>query len=44
MKRDPEVYLRDILDSVVQCQGYVKDVSKAAFMSDLQKQDAVVLI
>ncbi len=42
MKRDPEVYLHDILDSVMQCQTYVKAVNKRAFMEDLQKQDAVV--
>lgn len=42
MKRDSEVYLRDILDSIAQCQAYVTDVSKFAFMADLQKQDAVV--
>jgi uncharacterized protein with HEPN domain len=42
MKRDPEVYLRDILDSVLQCQTYVKGVNKRVFMNDLQKQDAVV--
>ncbi len=42
MKKDPDVYLHDILDSVVQCQVYVKNVNKRAFMSDPQKQDAVV--
>lgn len=42
MKRDPVVYLRDILDSIVQCQTYVKAVNKRTFMNDAQKQDAVV--
>ncbi len=42
MKKDPEVLLFDILDSIENIRKYTKNVSEEKFFNDVQIQDAVV--
>jgi len=41
MKRD-EVYLRHILDAISNIEKFMEDVSKEAFLSNVEKQYAVL--
>lgn len=41
-KRDPRLYLDDILESILLIEEYLKDVSKDDFFSSQATQDAVV--
>lgn len=41
-KRDLEVYLDDILESIQQIESYLEDVEEKEFYKDAQKQDAVL--
>jgi uncharacterized protein with HEPN domain len=41
-KRDLEVYLDDILESIQQIESYLEDVEEKEFYKDVQKQDAVL--
>jgi uncharacterized protein with HEPN domain len=42
MSRDPEVYLRDILEAINRIQVYTKGLSEAKFQADTLRQDAVI--
>lgn len=42
MSRDPEVYLRDILEAIKRIQDYTDGLNEAAFQSDQLRQDAVI--
>lgn len=42
MKKEPLVYLHDILDSIGRIEMYVKDITWEEFEKDVQKQDAVI--
>jgi uncharacterized protein with HEPN domain len=41
-KRNPDIYLHDILDSIQQIEEYLDGVSKNDFYNNLEKQDAVL--
>lgn len=40
--RSSLLYLTDILDSIEKIEGYVKDISADDFLSNQEKQDAVI--
>ena len=42
MKRDPEVYIEDIQESISKIEEYTKAVSRDDFLSNTQVQDAVL--
>ena len=42
MKKDPKIFLLDILDSVENIEKYTKNITKDQFFDNLQVQDAVV--
>ncbi len=42
MRRDPRLYLDDILDAITQIQEYISGVDYAKFTQDRKTQDAVV--
>jgi hypothetical protein len=41
VKKDPEIFLTHILESIQLVEGYLKKVSQAKFMKDPSLQDAV---
>ncbi len=41
-KRQPNVYLEDILESIEIIEGFVRGVTQPAFEANLEKQDAVI--
>lgn len=41
-KREPKLYLQDIIDSIKKIEGYVKDHSYEKFVNDEMALDAVV--
>ena len=41
MKKDPNVYLEHILESIEQIEKYTGGISEEEFFYDIQKQDAV---
>ena len=42
MKKDPKIFLGDILESIEIIEEYTKDISEDDFFDNLQIQDAVV--
>lgn len=42
MSRDPEVYLRDILEAISRVREYTRGLDESAFKSDTLRQDAVI--
>lgn len=42
MKKDPQVFLKHILDSIEAIEEYTKDLSEDEFFESKEKQDAVV--
>ena len=42
MKKDPVLYLEDILDSIDRIEAYTKKPGKKAFFDSCEKQDAVL--
>ena len=42
MKRDATLYLRDIIESIEQCERYIARSTKQNFLSNDQMQDAVI--
>jgi uncharacterized protein with HEPN domain len=42
MKRDPSLFIDDILESIALIQQYTDSVNKTAFLKDRQMQDAVI--
>ena len=42
MKRDINVYIEDILESISRIEEYVKDIDEAEFYGNSEKQDAVL--
>ena len=42
MKRNMELYLQDMLESILSIEEYTKDISEDKFCSDRLIQDAVV--
>ncbi len=41
-KREPELYLRDILDSIIKIENFVKNLSYEKFVESEMVQDAVI--
>lgn len=41
MKKDPEIFLKHILESIVIVEKYTQSFTKAQFLKNLQLQDAV---
>lgn len=41
-EKDDIVFLQDILDSIIQIEKYVQNVSETEFENNLEKQDAVI--
>ncbi len=42
MRRSPHLFLDDILESIALIERYTQGVTKAAFLADVQLQDAVI--
>ncbi|KKQ97612.1 MAG: hypothetical protein UT24_C0006G0008 [Candidatus Woesebacteria bacterium GW2011_GWB1_39_12] len=42
MKRDPKVYLQDILEAIERIEEYTKGLNKDKFFRDSRTQDAVI--
>ena len=42
MKRDPSLFIDDIIESIALIQQYTDSVNKKAFLKDRQMQDAVI--
>lgn len=42
MRKDPKIFLNDILDSIERIEEYVKECTKKEFLDDYEKQDAVI--
>ncbi len=42
MKKDPQVYLKHILDSIEAVEEYTKNLSEQDFFDSQEKQDAVI--
>lgn len=42
MKKDPEIFLRHILESIKEIEAHTKDFSDSKFLSDVKTQDAVI--
>ena len=42
MRKNPEIFLRHILESIKEIENYTKRISKAGFSRDVKTQDAVV--
>jgi len=42
MKKDPSVFINDILESIGQIEFYIKGISEDDFFNDIEKQDAVI--
>jgi len=42
MKKDPQVFIKHILDSIDAVENYTKNLSEDQFLRSLEKQDAIV--
>ena len=42
MKRNPKIFLKDILESIEKIEQYVKDTTESEFLDDYEKQDAIM--
>jgi uncharacterized protein with HEPN domain len=42
MKRDSNIYLTDILDSIIKIEQYLVSISETEFFANQEKQDAVI--
>lgn len=42
MKKDPKIFLQHILESIIEIEKYVKDLSENEFLKSGQIQDAVI--
>ena len=42
MKKDPKIFLQHILESIDEIEKYTKNISKQAFLTSTQVQDAVI--
>jgi len=42
MKKDPQVFIKHILDSIDAVEHYTKNLSEDQFLRSLEKQDAIV--
>jgi uncharacterized protein with HEPN domain len=42
MKKTDEIYLKDIQNSILKIEEYLRDVSYEAFTQDTKTQDAVI--
>jgi uncharacterized protein with HEPN domain len=42
MKKDPKIFLKHILESIEEIEGFIKDISEEEFSRDVKTQDAVV--
>jgi uncharacterized protein with HEPN domain len=42
MKRNPKIFLKDILESIERIEQYVKDTTESEFLDDYEKQDAIM--
>jgi len=42
MKRDPKIFLKDILDSIERIEEYTEGKTKKEFLDDYEKQDAIM--
>jgi len=43
MKKDPKIFLKHILESVEEIEGFIKDISEEEFSRDVKTQDAVAI-
>lgn len=42
MKKDPQVFLKHIIESIMAIEEYTKDLSEEAFLESCEKQDAII--
>jgi len=42
MKKDPKIFLKHILESIEEIEGFIKEISEEEFSRDVKTQDAVV--
>ena len=42
MKRNPKIFLKEILESIERIEQYVKDTTESEFLDDYEKQDAIM--
>ena len=42
MKKDPIVFVRHILESIINIENFMKDVNKKSFLKNKEKQSAVI--
>jgi uncharacterized protein with HEPN domain len=42
MKKDPQIFLRHILDSIEAIEAYTQDLSKEEFIDSQEKQDSII--
>jgi len=42
MRKDPEVFIKHILESIYAIESYIKGLSKEEFLASMEKQDAVI--